>query len=159
MDGVADLMLYHHLNDPTIESPPLAFLFQAPPLPTPSQANYGMVDAFLQKYKDALRRQIAGRTSLLDGVLTTLENCAKTIQQDFSYIISGGDEIQWVPVSRYLHGVDWGGRELSEQLKRAYTPAADSFCHNLVEKLKLVAERHADDNCEPCLQRFFLYTL
>jgi len=37
-------------------------------------------------------------------------------------------------------------QELFDQLKRAYTPAADAFCGDLVRKLKLVAERHLHES-------------
>jgi hypothetical protein len=66
------------------------FLFNAPPLPV--FPGLGPVDSSFQKYKASLRRQLLGRTSLLDSVLATLESCARSIQRDLSVVLGGEDE-------------------------------------------------------------------
>lgn len=70
---------------------PVDFLFEAPPLPMASQIGSVMLDSSFHRYKSALRKQLLGRTSLLDDVLKTLETCAKIIQQDFSQVLKGED--------------------------------------------------------------------
>ena len=45
-------------------------------------------------------------------------------------------------------------RELFQQLERTYTPDADAFCGNLVQKLESAAERHTADCCEYHLRRW-----
>ncbi|KAF8078884.1 Vps51/Vps67 domain-containing protein [Lyophyllum atratum] len=101
------------------QTSPVDFLFQAPPLPTLSQTGLGPVNASLQKYKTSLRRQLVGRTSLLDDVLATLESCARTIRKDLAHVMAGGDET----------------RELVEQLEKTYKPDADALCAKVIDKL------------------------
>ncbi|GLB35902.1 putative vps51/Vps67 [Lyophyllum shimeji] len=108
------------------------FLFQAPPLPTLSQANLGPMDASLQKYKASLRQQLIGRTSLLDDVLATLENCARTIREDLARVIAGGDE----------------ARQLVQRLEETYKPDASAFCGKVVQKLEKSAELPNEDSRE-----------
>ena len=83
-----------HISDAS----PMDFLFQAAPLPIHTQTIHGQGEASFHKYKNTLRRQIVGRTALLDDVLAILENCTKTIQQDLAHVIAGGDETRWVEI-------------------------------------------------------------
>lgn len=77
----------------------VGFLFQVPPIPVSSQISSAPSDSSFQKYKATLRKQLLGRTSLLDGVLRTLEDCAKSLQHDVSQVLSGtGDDTRWVPL-------------------------------------------------------------
>lgn len=130
-DGLNSAIL--SLSDPSksrrIHCSPIDFLFQTPPLPIQSQTIHGQGEASLHKYKHTLQRQIIGRTTLLDDVLATLENCARTIQDDLAHVMAGGDET----------------RVLFQQLTQTYTPDADAFCGSLVQKLELAAERQMDD--------------
>ncbi|KAF5368617.1 hypothetical protein D9758_002268 [Tetrapyrgos nigripes] len=75
-----------------IESFPIEFLFSAPPLPTSSPTSTGSLDASFQKYRSSLRRQLLGHTTLLDGVLKTLEQCAKVLRQDLFQVLTGKDD-------------------------------------------------------------------
>lgn len=84
----------HYISDCS----PIDFLFQTPPLPIQSQTIHGQGEASLHKYKHTLQRQIIGRTTLLDDVLATLENCARTIQDDLAHVMAGGDETRWVEI-------------------------------------------------------------
>ncbi|RDB29071.1 Conserved oligomeric Golgi complex subunit 1 [Hypsizygus marmoreus] len=112
------------------QASPVDLLFHAPPLPTSTQASLGLVDTSFQKYKASLRRQIVGRTSLLDEVLATLESCARTIQQDLAYVTGVGD----------------GAPEMVEQLEKKYQPDADALCANVLDKLELVAKAPIEDS-------------
>lgn len=62
------------------------FLFQAPPLPVLHSASTSL-ESF-RKYKSRLQQQLEYRTALLDEVLSTLENCAKSLQRDLACIQS-----------------------------------------------------------------------
>jgi len=121
------------LNTPHTDSSPVEFLFQAPPLPVLSQAGpgpgLGPVDTSFQKYKATLRRQLVGRTSLLNDVLTTLERCARTLQQDLSHVLAGDSDN--API-------------LVEKLTEAYRPDAESLCCNVVGTLDAAAEKDAE---------------
>jgi conserved oligomeric Golgi complex subunit 1 len=90
------------------DSSPINFLFQVAPLPTNTQTIYGQGEASFHSYKSTLRRQIIGRTSLLDDVLTTLENCARIIQQDQAHVMAGGEETQWVIILFCFADVEFG---------------------------------------------------
>jgi hypothetical protein len=73
-----------------LDASPVDFLFNAPPLPV--FPGLGPIDSSFQKYKASLRRQLLGRTSLLDSVLATLESCARSLQRDLSVVLGGKDE-------------------------------------------------------------------
>lgn len=66
------------------------FLFTPTPIPPLSQGRSSADTAF-QKYQLSLKRQLVGRSPPLDSVLTTVEDCARTIQHDFS-LIKGFEE-------------------------------------------------------------------
>jgi conserved oligomeric Golgi complex subunit 1 len=70
------------------DTPPIEYVFQAPPLPTLPQSGHGFhaAGSSFQKYKTTLRLQIMGRTSLLNDVLNTLEDCAHALQNDLARI-------------------------------------------------------------------------
>lgn len=59
-------------------------LYQAPPLPVLHSATTSL-ESF-RKYKSRLQQQLEYRTALLDEVLSTLENCAKSLQRDLACI-------------------------------------------------------------------------
>ncbi|KAG5650993.1 hypothetical protein H0H81_010293 [Sphagnurus paluster] len=111
-----------------VEISPVQFLFQTPLLPTLSQAGMGQADASFQKYKASLRRQLLGRSTLLDDVLATLENCARTIRQDLAHVMASGEET----------------RELYEQLENNYRPGADALCNDVVDKLEETVKAHSE---------------
>ena len=100
------LIISYPVTHCILVSSPVDFLFRATSPPIHPQIAYGQGETFFQKYKSTLRRQIIGRTTLLDDVLATLENCARTIQQDLSHVIDGGDETRWVETLLYLAGVE-----------------------------------------------------
>ncbi|KAG6901470.1 hypothetical protein C0995_011490 [Termitomyces sp. Mi166 len=104
------------------EASPVNFLFQAPPIPNSTQSGLGSVDSSFQKYTSSLRRQLVGRTVLLDDVLATLESCARTIRQDLAHVMAGNES-----------------PELVKQLETTYRPDADALCANVIEKLERTA--------------------
>jgi hypothetical protein len=86
------IFLSHAVIYYILDSFSVNFLFQPTPFPIHSQTTFGQGEVSFQKYKSTLRRQIIGRTTLLDDVLATLENCARTIKQDLSHVMASGDE-------------------------------------------------------------------
>ncbi|TFK36962.1 hypothetical protein BDQ12DRAFT_608918 [Crucibulum laeve] len=116
-----------------IELSPPNLLYQPPSLSTLSQVVTGSVDNPFQKYQAALKRQLVGRTSLLDGLLTTLEQCALTIQQDLSHIRDGSNKQEIKP--------------LVEELCRAYRPSAENLATDVVQTMEDV-EKNATDDCQ-----------
>ena len=80
---ISQLLIY------TLDTSPLNFLFQAPSVPTLSSTIRSFVDTPFQKYQLTLKRQLLGRSAQLDDVLSALEHCARTIQQDFSIVKAG----------------------------------------------------------------------
>ncbi|KAG6841748.1 hypothetical protein C0991_007077 [Blastosporella zonata] len=103
------------------EASPVGFLFQAPPTPSSTQTGLGPGDTSFQKYTSSLRRQLVGRTAMLDDVLATLESCARTIRQDLAHVMAGAEP------------------ELVKQLETTYRPDADALCTNVIEKLEKTA--------------------
>lgn len=68
------------------------FLFQPPSIPILTQTVKSFADTPFQKYQLSLKRQLVGRSAHLDAVVSTLEQCAHTIQQDFLHLKSNGDD-------------------------------------------------------------------
>ncbi|KAJ6575299.1 hypothetical protein B0H19DRAFT_933515 [Mycena capillaripes] len=108
---------------------PVEFLFTAPPLPV--FPGLGPVDSSFQKYKTSLRRQLLGRTSLLDSVLATLESCARSLQRDLSVVLGGNDE---------------EARGVVEQLSEQYRPNAEALCTGVLDTLSSAEKEDADDS-------------
>ncbi|KAF8167632.1 hypothetical protein B0H34DRAFT_24536 [Crassisporium funariophilum] len=101
---------------PEQDSNPVEFLFQSPPIPILSQSIKSFVDIPFQKYQLALKRQLVSRSAQLDDILSTLEQCARTIQHDFSHLRAGRDDKTAL---------------LIDQLVQTYQPAADSLICNV----------------------------
>lgn len=80
--------LIRHIPD----NSPVDFLFQPPPIPILSQTVKSFVDTPFQKYQLSLKRQLVGRSMQLDSVLSTLEHCARTIQQDLFHLRTNADD-------------------------------------------------------------------
>ncbi|KAF8973530.1 hypothetical protein BDZ97DRAFT_1648009 [Flammula alnicola] len=99
---------------------PVDFLFQPPPIPTVSQTVKSFVDTPFQKYQISLKRQLVGRSSQLDTVLSTLEQCARAIQQDFLHLRANGDDKT---------------KTLIERLTQTYQPAATALSIRIVSIL------------------------
>ncbi|KAK0465603.1 Vps51/Vps67 domain-containing protein [Desarmillaria tabescens] len=95
--------------------------FQTPPLPTAS--SLGPMDASFQKYKSALRKQLLGRTTLLDDLLRTLENCARSIQHDLSRVLTGDNS-----------------NVLVTRLRNDYQLQAAILCSGVVDALNSASE-------------------
>ncbi|KAJ7925961.1 hypothetical protein B0H13DRAFT_2229543 [Mycena leptocephala] len=108
---------------------PVEFLFNAPPLPV--FPGLGPVDSSFQKYKASLRRQLLGRTSLLDSVLAILESCARSIQRDLSVVLGGEDE---------------EARGVVAQLSEQYRPNAEALCTGVLDTLSAAEKQDADDS-------------
>ncbi|KAJ7170058.1 Vps51/Vps67 domain-containing protein [Mycena filopes] len=111
------------------DTSPVQFLFNAPPLPV--FPGLGPVDASFRKYKTSLRRQLLGRTSLLDSVLATLEGCARSLQRDLSVVLAGGDE---------------EARGVVAQLSEEYRPNAEALCTGVLETLSSAEKQDADES-------------
>ncbi|KAF9041731.1 hypothetical protein BDZ89DRAFT_981120 [Hymenopellis radicata] len=101
---------------------PMQNLFQNPPLTT--MASTGPADASFQKYKSSLRKQLLGRTALLDEVLRTLESCARALQNDMTQVLSTEDG----DTTRLVH-----------DLKAEYQPDAMVLCSRVVQQLDNVS--------------------
>ncbi|KAL1683766.1 Vps51/Vps67 domain-containing protein [Schizophyllum commune] len=104
-------------GEPTIDSSPLEFLFQAPPLPAVAQMGSNHGDGLFHKYKTSLRYQLLGRTTLLNDVLSALEDCARTLQQSFAHITG--------------HASDTDARLLDE-LRSTCRPDAEALCTDVL---------------------------
>ncbi|KAJ7110035.1 hypothetical protein C8R44DRAFT_986032 [Mycena epipterygia] len=111
------------------DTSPVEFLFSAPPLPV--FPGLGPVDSSFRKYKASLRRQLLGRTSLLDSVLATLENCARSLQRDLSVVLAGKDE---------------EARSVAAQLSEQYRPNVKALCTGVLETLLAAEKYHSDDS-------------
>ncbi|KAJ7361559.1 Vps51/Vps67 domain-containing protein [Mycena albidolilacea] len=111
------------------DASPVDFPFTAPPLPV--FPGLGPVDSSFQKYKASLRRQLIGRTSLLDSVLATLESCARSLQRDLSVVLGGNDE---------------EARGVVAQLSEDYRPNAEALCIGILDTLSSAEKQDADDS-------------
>ncbi|KAJ7705997.1 hypothetical protein B0H17DRAFT_1192554 [Mycena rosella] len=111
------------------DASPVDFLFNAPPLPV--FPGLGPVDSSFQKYKASLRRQLLGRTSLLDSVLATLESCARSLQRDLAIVLAGKDE---------------EARDVAAQLSEQYRPNAEALCTGILDTLSAAEKQDADDS-------------
>ncbi|KAF8922040.1 hypothetical protein CPB85DRAFT_18175 [Mucidula mucida] len=109
-------------NEHQIDALPMQNLFQNPPLT--SMAPTGPADASFQKYKSSLRKQLLGRTALLDEVLKTLESCARALQHDMTQVLSTEDD----DTTRLVH-----------DLKTEYQPDAMVLCSRVVQQLDNVS--------------------
>lgn len=70
------------------------FQLTAPPPPLQSTVQLGpaQANASLKRYKAALRRQVAGRTPLLEKTLLSLEACSEALHGDLRSLKSHDDE-------------------------------------------------------------------
>ncbi|KIY51289.1 hypothetical protein FISHEDRAFT_37614 [Fistulina hepatica ATCC 64428] len=99
---------------------PVQNLFEAPPVPTVSQTSIAPVKTSFNKYRNTLRRQLVGRTPLLDEILSTLETCAKALQDDLAHIVDNDlDTLE----------------ALVAHLTQAYQPEADKLCTNVIDAM------------------------
>lgn len=102
---------------------PLDILFRPTPAPVLSQTLKLNPDTPFRKYQAMLKGQLIGRTTQLDEVLSTLERCASTIQQDLAHIM--GVEME-------------ADTAMVERLTRAYQPAAESTSAGIVHMLECI---------------------
>ncbi|KAF8807829.1 hypothetical protein BYT27DRAFT_7189922 [Phlegmacium glaucopus] len=124
--------LNSYVSEPQPDISPLDFLFQSTPVPILSQTLKSFVDTSFQKYQLALKRQLLGRSAQLDHVLSALEQCARTIQHDFSIVKAGT-------------GGDEKTKPFVNQLTEAYQPAANILSINVISIIdKMVLD--ATDN-------------
>ena len=70
------------------------FQLTAPPPPLQSTVQLGptQANASLKRYKAALRRQVVGRTPLLEKTLASLETCSEALHKDIRSLKSHDDE-------------------------------------------------------------------
>ncbi|KAJ7446473.1 Vps51/Vps67 domain-containing protein [Mycena galericulata] len=116
-------------KDSRKDSSPVEFLFNAPPLPV--FPGMGPVDSSFQKYRGSLRRQLLGRTSLLDSVLATLESCARSLQRDLSVVLAGETD---------------EARGVAAQLSEQYRPNAEALCTGVLDTLSAAEKQDSDDS-------------
>jgi hypothetical protein len=108
------------------------FLFQPPPIPVLPQTVKSFVDTPFQKYQLSLKRQLVCRSTQLDSVISTLEQCARAIQYDFFHLKAGGDgktmyeyEFYYPIFEPYDFKTDHSFndlRKLTSQLRQHYLP-------------------------------------
>ena len=79
-----------HLTD----ARPVQYLFDAASLPSMNQmaASTSSNDASFQTYRNLLQRQIAGRTPVLDDVLSAAEKNIETLHKDFDTMKESEDD-------------------------------------------------------------------
>ena len=73
------------------------FQLTAPPPPLQSTIQLGpaQANASLKRYKAALRRQVVGRTPLLEKTLSPLEDCSEALHKDLRSLKSHDDGTKW----------------------------------------------------------------
>ncbi|KAF9535657.1 hypothetical protein CPB83DRAFT_913079 [Crepidotus variabilis] len=101
------------LPDPS----PADFLFSTPPVPILSQNVKSFADTPFQKYQQGLKQQLVGRSGRLDGIISILEQCARSIQHDLSIMRNAVGE-----ASTAFH----------DSVAKAYQPTANSLAGNVV---------------------------
>ncbi|KAF7307063.1 hypothetical protein MIND_00499400 [Mycena indigotica] len=114
---------------------PIHFLFDSPPLPV--LTGFGPNDSSFQKYKASLCRQLLGRTAILDGVLSTLENCARSLQRDLSLVLGGKDE---------------DSRLIASKLSDDCRSDAEEVCKAVIETLSTAVRDQEKDNSDLAVQ-------
>ncbi|TFK77356.1 hypothetical protein BDN72DRAFT_754821 [Pluteus cervinus] len=102
---------------------PLTSLFSLPPLP--EHIIHGSNDPAFNEYKNALLKQITGRSAPLDGVLRVLELCVESLQQDIQHILSTDPR---------------NPRALIERLQSIYQVDAEALCQSVVRLLVEVVQ-------------------
>jgi hypothetical protein len=91
--------LYADSYHPFVGALSVPFLLRAPSPPLSTSINIGSSQASaLRKYKSALRRQVAGRTHLLEQVLKPIEMCAESLQKDLKSLKAEDDDTRLVAV-------------------------------------------------------------
>jgi len=131
------------------------FLFQPPPIPILSQTVKSFVDTPFQKYQLSLKRQLVGRSMQLDSVLSTLEHCAKTIQQDLLHLRTNADDKTRFVLSIYLlllPAILSFHSALIERLSETYQPTANNLSHRIAS---VIDETSTDVLCNA--GQFVLY--
>ncbi|KIM47756.1 hypothetical protein M413DRAFT_439424 [Hebeloma cylindrosporum] len=117
-------------NEAHLDDSPVDFLFQPPPIPVLSQTVKSFVDTPFQKYQLSLKRQLVGRSIQLDSVLSTLEHCARTIQQDLLHLRTNADDKT---------------SPLIERLSETYQPAANDLSYKIAS---VIDEASTDVLCD-----------
>ncbi|KAL0951537.1 hypothetical protein HGRIS_008221 [Hohenbuehelia grisea] len=107
-----------------LDKQPVEFLFQAPPLPTQA------LSVSFKEYKANHCLRLESRTTLLNQVLTTLEDCARSLQQDLAHILNV-DKVH--------------SRASFDKLQEGYRPEAALFCSDIADTLRLAVD---DDDKE-----------
>ena len=96
-----------------------------------------MVGAPFKRYKAGLRRQLRGRTPLLDDVLNALEESARRLEEDMSAMHASHPEGRYaVFTASCLSNLNSGPRTLVERLRAAYQPEAASLCSRICNILQ-----------------------
>ncbi|KAL6310178.1 hypothetical protein BKA93DRAFT_814474 [Sparassis latifolia] len=122
--------LKRHSPDSSLDTRPVEYLFKAPPSVLFSQSglNPSLATASFQKYKHCLQRQLAGRTPLLDTVLTSAERDTRSLQLDLE-VIGGFSE----------------NSPMATRLAEDCRPDAEALCMRVADTLEQTADDILDD--------------
>ncbi|KAF9056119.1 hypothetical protein BJ165DRAFT_479792 [Panaeolus papilionaceus] len=101
-------------------------LFQSPPIPMITQSTKHFSDAPFQKYQASLKRQLIGRSAQLEELLSSIENCARVIQNDFLQL-KGHD-----PSAS-------DSKQVVEKFNEIYQPKADKMTTAIATAVKFSA--------------------
>lgn len=136
------------MNIITSDAMPVEYLFQAPPMPSVSQVGTNpATGASFKKYTSALRRQINGRTRLLEDVLGTIEHRASVLQKDLNTMNRDQNSqcVRRCYLDSSLDSTICDGRDVRSRLIDAYKTDAKSLCAKITAILVSVSEDVKDD--------------
>lgn len=136
------LVLIHLLDNSFLD-----YLFTNAPLPTLSQSAIDY-DSPLRKYQISLKQQLLGRTTTVDNVLGSLEQCARHVHEDISLIRAGSrNEAKYelllsVTSFNYIH------RCMVDSLTGQHESAAEELTGSILLTLKKFVNRIEGDHGE-----------
>lgn len=136
------LVLIHLLDNSFLD-----YLFTNVPLPTLSQSAIDY-DSPLRKYQISLKQQLLGRTTTVDNVLGSLEQCARHVHEDISLIRAGSrNEAKYelllsVTSFNYIH------RCMVDSLTGQHESAAEELTGSILLTLKKFVNRIEGDHGE-----------
>jgi len=134
------LVLIHLLDNSFLD-----YLFTNVPLPTLSQSAIDY-DSPLRKYQISLKQQLLGRTTTVDNVLGSLEQCARHVHEDISLIRAGSrNEAKYelllsVTSFNYIH------RCMVDSLTGQHESAAEELTGSILLTLKKFVNRIEGDH-------------
>ncbi|KAI0309553.1 hypothetical protein OF83DRAFT_1166839 [Amylostereum chailletii] len=120
-------------NEGLLEASPANYLFLAPPSLSSFDIGAGPsgLASTFRKYESALRSRVAGRTPLLDKVLSSLEQRAEVLHKDLGAM---------------QDDTDGQHRDVSSVSLKAYRPDAEEFCHTILQIVSIATEGTSGDS-------------